>query len=274
MAKIIQYSLPATKWRIGITSDWHEGTKGCHKEGIRKCLERFRKIAWVHLGDLMEAILPGDPRFRIEEHGIATFLQTHSEIIELLSYHKKNCLGLLEGNHEAKLSRSLGSITANIAKATGLRHLGQLAIFRSFSCSFLFAHGNKVFSNRAGETERKELTRVIQLRNYLRHFDATVKAIGHGHMCIIAPPIKRNVITAEGRRLKTKLYTEENNWTVMCPAMVKAYTDFTSYTQAMLVLPSQLGWVEIVGHNETVEAIEQYDEKGKCLRVVTPTVFL
>lgn len=258
--------------RIGLTGDWHVGNPGCHFDGIRRCLERFRSMPWLHVGDLVEGITPDDIRFDVEAHGGVTLLGAAGKAAKLLSFAKTTCMGFCDGNHELTPSRKVGSIGRLICDCAGIPHLGQVGYIRLGPLTIFAAHGSLYFSRMLGVPERSATNRAIRLREYLAPFRSDLKIVGHGHTYICAPPVSRLALRAEFDRNSVRDMYESlhGEWCVMVPCLCRQYMPQPSFAQARLFPPAVLGWAEAIVERGKIVAVEHIDDKGRVREVTQP----
>lgn len=266
--------------RIWFTSCWHEGNPSVCTEGIRKFLEgvgRHRRL-WMHLGDSVEGVLPGDRRWSIVEHKEALLTQI-SATAKRLASQGKTCLGLIIGNHEEAASKLVGCVSEKISTDAGVPNLGQTHIARVACASGDFvmyaAHPRLMFGGYAGESERLQQNQQINLRNRLKMFRADLHIIGHTHRPIVTPPVTvpRMMLDAHGeRRYAPCLMDLDKSWYVSVQAMFRVYDEgLRNYAQANALRPTTLGWMgTVIEKDGRISAIEQYNEHGKIERTHEP----
>lgn len=96
--------------------DTHIGAVDCHDKLLRDCIDRIAKSDnhyWIGMGDYGEWIMPSDKRFDFnmlpkDERGnaMSNFMGTQlKRTVAPFLPIKDKCLGLLEGNHEATISK-------------------------------------------------------------------------------------------------------------------------------------------------------------------------
>ena len=259
--RYLDIALPTNK--LLITSCWHIGNPSINEDGINLFLERAKTTPWVHLGDGIEAITPTDPRFSMGTHAMSVMAQA-DYFASLMSEAKNTCIGLSVGNHEWKLSAKIGNVTGMICKMAGIKYLSGAAyatmkVNGGVSTAF-FAHGGGTMGFRAGEPERIKTNKKVRLRDILKPFDADLKAIGHFHTTVLAPPVFEDRLNHKFRPRCVK-----PGWCVATPSMFGNYgaedeaelasdEAMPSYAEIQLYPPTRLGWVEI-----------EFDDDGKVL---------
>lgn len=249
------------------TGDWHRGIGSSHEEGIAKFIERAESLPWIHLGDAIESILPGDKRFSIDEHHMS-FTQALKTTSELISSAKKTCLGLVCGNHEETVGKQIGSATQLLADFAGVPFLGHVCWMQFGRNLAFFRHkGMPVHFGGAGSLESIEANAVNSLRRSFEPFQADVCGQGHQHRALVAVPKHGTRITAVGSKSQIIDHVPEQRWCFMVPAMFKVYDEtqeHDNYAAQCGYKPTALGWMEIVFNKKGrgVDAILQFDEHG------------
>lgn len=272
---------------VNFTACWHEGNQAMHEEGLELMLNGFRKRSepWIQLGDILEAIIPFDPRYAVDEHKI-TFVNEVSAVIGHVSLAAETCWGLVTGNHEARASRQLGDITQlvcdGVKLGTGvkLQHLSNVCNMEincpKGICRGFFAHGAMTANFKSGDADRIELNRKKKLRDYLRRFDANLKGIAHGHRTIIAEPIAEEKLGAKGGKMKREPVTVVEPWCFAAPSMFKVYDEKSTvgnYAEMALYDPTDLGWIQVVFERDgSIPCIRQMLETGEIKEEVKPKV--
>lgn len=130
----IEHKSNAT-YKIYPIGDVHLGTRHCWEEGIKAKINEIKKdpdALWVGIGDMAEFITPSDPRWSadsvaewidLKEDDVAN--DQKNAVVKLLYPIKDKCLGMIEGNHEAKYHKfSHSYIHKNICEALGVHNLG------------------------------------------------------------------------------------------------------------------------------------------------------
>jgi len=233
---------------------------------------------WLHLADIAESIIPGDSRFSIEEHGEAVPVGMWDEAIAYLAPAVENCIGLLSGNHEAHLSKSIGNLSAFLARHAHVPYLTQTAMIQlchgKDKVRWGAAHGHLAFTGRGTDDEREDLNRQKRLRRYASSvIDADIITLGHGHRKVIAPPVYKHKLTQHGLEALRRPVQITPGWVCMAPAMLKVYGQCETYAEARLYQAADLGWLEFrVDTDCTIPWVRHYNENGKILEEVRPKV--
>lgn len=254
--------------RLVLTGDWHEGNGASHEEGIRRCLTRCEKYRWAGMGDMMECILPGDKRFSVEEHH-KTSMEVKATIVDRVKKARTSCAGLLSGNHEETVSKSAGSMMRDICReaevpfltSTAFLHFGPLLIF-------LTHKSRRMSLARVGPIRLIEAKRKEKLQDAFRFVEADLCAMGHIHTGIVAPPDFEYRLTSDGKGTKRRGTCVRGKWCASIPALFRVYDEnaqASNYAEQECLEPTSMGWLEVVFNKagDKIEAIEQYNEKGK-----------
>jgi hypothetical protein len=207
--KEIVYTSRSDVIKITPVGDIHYGGRDCNLKLLRACV---RKIAtdplhyWIGMGDYAEWIVPTDPRFDFRDlspeekaeklHGMVS---SHERDIatELLPI-KERCLGMIEGNHEHKLTKRLYvPVQANLCRAIGgesnTLDLGYSAIVKlrlirkngssstSSMCKVYLHHGAG-----GGRKKGAKVNRVEDLASMFPYCDIYVQGHVHDRICFIS----------------------------------------------------------------------------------------
>lgn len=272
---------------VNFTACWHIGNQAMYKRGLRSMLNRFRdkKQPWVQMGDIIEAIMPYDSRYAVDEHK-QTITNEEDAAIDYVSIAPETCWGLLVGNHEAKASRQIGDITEHICK--GVKRETKIQVERLSNTCYIdvvcpkgvskgfFAHGAMTANFRSGDPDQIELNRKRKIRNYLRKFDADLKGIAHGHRTIISPPLGEEKLGTKEGKTKRRPITVVEPWCFAAPSMFKVYDEKSTignYAEMALYDPTDLGWIQVVYERDgNIPCIRQMLETGKIKEEVRPKV--
>ncbi len=272
---------------VNFTACWHIGHQAMHEEGLDLMLKGFKKKKepWVQMGDVIEAIMPYDPRFAVDEHKVT--LNNEIECAtDKVSMAAETCWGILVGNHEAKASRQVGDITETICngvkRGTGVQieHLSNTC-FMDIVCpdgssKGFFAHGAMTANYRSGDAGKIEENRKTKLRNYLRKFEADLKGIAHGHREIIAEPMDEEKLGVRGDKSKRRPVAVIEPWCFAAPSMFKVYDEGASmgnYAEMQLYDPTDLGWIQVVYERDGyIPCIRLMLEDGSVKKEIVPRI--
>ena len=266
-----------------VSSCKHIGSGSQSQEGMDNLAIACGKYPWIDLGDMIEGIMPNDKRFTaVKKEG--TFLKEMQGAIDWITPVRKNCWGILPGNHEEVASKAVGDATgfiANNAKVPYLTQTCYLVINTPKGRAVVFvAHGHVSANFKAGEPERRVLNRQIKLRNELQFFDADAIFVGHGHRKIITAPCYEMKLTLESfeetknpMEVKSRPVLTRPTLYAMSPSMFKTYTFEANYAQACLFPPTATGWLQgNVARDGTIVSIDHFAHTGKIGKTHVPTV--
>jgi hypothetical protein len=172
--------------------DIHAGTIHCVEDHVRRKVQEIAEdkyAMFIGMGDYAEFITPSDPRF--DSGGIADWVKPddlgHSQeqrVIDMLSPIKDKCVGLLYGNHEAKIHKhSHQNVHQHICDAMGVPNLG-------FSCwvHFHFQRENSAerhlikgcftHGKTGAITEGAKLNALVR---WMKQNNANIYGFGHVH---------------------------------------------------------------------------------------------
>lgn len=270
------------------TACWHLGNPAMHEEGLDWLIKHVQRTGkpWVHLGDIIEAIMPGDPRYMAGTHG-ETLMNEVKGAQDKVKRMAKTCWGLITGNHEGKASRKVGNITemicSNVRDATNVQiaNLSNTCYMQICCpdgiCTTFLAHGGRIGTNaKAGEPERLETNKQIKLRNHLAPFHADLKGIAHGHKTIITPPILKERLSLKDGNVKKRPCPERPGWHFMAPSLFKVYDQSAcdgNYAEEALYEATGLGWIEVVFNRDgTIPCIRHIIETGEIADEQVPRI--
>lgn len=271
--------------RIGVTGDWHVGNRGLHIEGINRFVARTvrQRMPWLHLGDIIEAILPPDPRYAADSKEKTLYGQCQ-DATDIIKKARDYCWGLVVGNHELRVARLIGNITAKIAADVNCPYLGG-AFLLTVACdkggfSLFGGHGGGGMGSKIANAQDRQRAWQRALRRIVFPFPGDVRVLGHYHRSLVAPITYQELLQMVDGKVRMRPKADEDYWAATCPAMWKAYeedevngvnTAIPSYAEARLMWPTQIGWLEIVvNRNGMVEAIEEITERGELRAIHVP----
>ena len=109
-----------------VFSDTHVGNIGFNEKLLDAQIEMCRRedALWIHGGDWIEGIAPDDPRFDIRLVGNKDITEQYEMIADKFYPIRKNCICILSGNHDEKLSKKYGDGVATIGRRLNVRYLG------------------------------------------------------------------------------------------------------------------------------------------------------
>lgn len=167
-----------------MVGDVHLGAMNCQKEAFLETLRRLKKDRngfMVLMGDLLDSIVAGDKRFNAFErdHSLPTFNDQVDWIYSSLeSVKKKQMWGIVDGNHESKLSRRVGyDFSKKLADDLDIEYLDQISVL-NIDCRFrqlvmLVTHGIGAPMTVGGQ--------INKLRKLAQNFEHTPDIITVGH---------------------------------------------------------------------------------------------
>ena len=269
----------AKKETVLFQSCAHIGNPNVHQEGLALFFERAKKHKWVQLGDFIESIMPGDPRFNVSEHKEAT-LSCISTAGSYCEQARETCIGLIVGNHEYKLSGKIGNVTEMIANNAKVPYCGHtLAInfhtAKNSTTSFC-AHGAGNIGSRTIEAERNDANNKIRLRTLLRPFEFDLKVIGHFHRFIVAEPISEQRLSINPMLVsKRRPVVTRREWCVAAPSLFSNYHvgGIGSYAEAKLYPPTDMGWIEVDFTDGLVDVVRAVNESGETIATYGSKVY-
>jgi len=256
--------------KLNLLACTHIGQPAVSWDGLSKFRKNIMSSgdAWIHLGDAIEAIIPGDKRFAHGEHEEPLLNQCET-FVEWAKPIRKTCWGMLEGNHEQVASKTIGNLTKMMCKNAGIPFLaGACAIHiqaKKGTKTGFFAHGSGNINARVGPPERRYANMQVALRAKLQYFEGYLRAMAHMHTAIMAPPTSVNKLSFEGDGPKLRPTVHDDHWCIAAPSMFKTYdlSDRTNYGEAKLYRPNAIGWIELTFEDDaTIPEARFIDQDG------------
>lgn len=271
IVNILDYKQPDGNYIFDIGGDPHIGSDNASERHFIEFLESpYPKFL---MGDLLEAIAPGDRRFYTGKHKNPV-IEAFWYLKHLLLVHNienKNSgdiVGLLKGNHEAVIFSKFGNlyhgtyetetgekVEGGLCKELGINYGGFLSMFilkdGKKESHWMLTHGKVTFNYKAGEEERKETNKKVRLRDSLKLVaKADLYAAGHGHQLVISKPFKRQrlVYDSKERKMVMKLSPiGDHSYYCMSGSFLKVYEEGVdgNYAEEILVEPADIGWLRV-----------------------------
>lgn len=253
--KVIQYNISTAAANLAFIGDSHIGNPN-HIATILQTVINYTKKThklWVGMGDYAESILPTDPRFDFDSVNLK--LKTPQEqfeyIKQLLQPIKKQCLGLLTGNHELTLKkRTTHNYTEELAKELETQYLTINAYIRLH-----FTKINRDFDIYChhgwcgGRTKTGAIKSIGDLANI--YSNANLYVMGHVHQLGLAEE-RASLHINENLDIKDNL-----QYFAFSGSFLRGYVkDSTSYVEEKGYRPNVLGAL-------TVSIIPQEDNSFK-----------
>ena len=265
---------------VVFASCWHYGNPSVSKEGIHNLLKRVKNTPWLHLGDIIEGIGRGDKRFSVQEHR-ESLLYAMSMAAEDIKKANKSCIGLIKGNHDQTPSKDIGDVVEHISNIASVPYLSATFLTR-FKCpkgtqNGFFAHGSGSTNPKAGDPERKQITRQIWLRNQLSQFNAGLCGMGHVHRFIVTPPCSEEKLDyGDVDNVKRIPIVTRPTWYFAAPSMFTTYSlhaDTSNYAEMALYGATDIGWIEVVFERDgKIPCIKEVYHTGKVKQVWEPRI--
>jgi hypothetical protein len=263
-----------------LLGDEHLGSEAASTEKISEAvgiIKSDKGAHWGHMGDALEAIHLGDPRFDPDVHrGKKAILNAqldiwedvHSPILDTMDF-------LLDGNHEETIIKVFNP-AEEIARRIKNKYdreigWGGRTIAIGLNGYRLFAtHGARAVNSLAGDIMQREMNDCIRIKRLLRDLrsDCHVMAMGHIHKLRVHPPIKKLNLLTKGNKLKESYsfdYTtsdgvlhEDARWYCSTGSFMRGYIyGATSYGEKLMYPPTELGFIKISVKNGRVENVEK-----------------
>jgi len=184
-----------------LVGDIHCGTIHCAEDEIRSKVQEIKsnpQALWLGMGDYAEWITPFDKRWDPSQKAVASWLEQDNIaecqrkwIKKLFEPIRKQCIGLLYGNHEESIRHcNHDNVLKNVCDDLELENLG-------YSCfvDFIFRReGSKeahqirgAFTHGTGNA-RTDSGKVNYLARFMSDFDAQLYGYAHTHTIYMLTP--------------------------------------------------------------------------------------
>lgn len=304
MTRIVHVELPANH-TLALFGDTHYGARSFDQDVVDLLTARMKRsssfYAW-HMGDVAEAIQIDDKRYHRSEHG-ATFpdpVLQYAKAKEDLAKMPR-LLGILEGNHDRKLSRT-GDFLREMCRSQ-LRGVA----YGTYSTKLHIHVGDLTYKlflwHGAGAPPRTQAKDPIQRRGNrqaaimrrlaAQHSDCHVMAMGHYHFLEAFRAPGETVLYDDGRKLhmdrpnagpmdiaelQDKRSIDPNlRWYAVTGTAKKSREAFeteqtgvlgvdeaySTWEETMGFPPADLGWVEVRFRKGLLELVPVYYDGGE-----------
>ena len=200
---------------IYLFGDTHAGSLMKYHEGLRQFVQVVLEDhigRALHLGDIAEAIVVDDKRYRaesIDARANVPLLQYNNAIAELAPLAKNNkLLAILLGNHDWTLSKFGDYVKDLVCKNLGVP-------YGTYSCKLTVKHGdNKMYkmflthgfgqiNSNADDEIRNRANRQLKLKKllYRKAGDCDLMAMGHVHKLLSVKPTEVLYLTDDGKKV-------------------------------------------------------------------------
>jgi len=180
----VKFSLPRRKvYRLKRIGDVHLGAQNCDKAAFKSDMNDLRKDKnsfAVLMGDQLDSIVHTDKRYSMfdRDPDMNRFDDQMDFLLSVLEPAKKSIIGILEGNHEAKISRRVGyDFTRDLCNRLDVEYLHQLSHIEwdlgYRKISEIVAHGVGGAASIGGQIRR--------LKNLMQNFEVAPDLVSVGH---------------------------------------------------------------------------------------------
>lgn len=251
-------------------SDLHYGNVNCHREGIRKMVERIKNDPTCYCfnkGDSIDCIAPDDKRYSHMsvdwENSLFTAQAQAKAVSEDFMPIRDRILAWGDGNHEFKLANTYRA-GVDIAEKLDVPFGGYLYVLDTPGFKIFAHHGYGNLPKGAKDPIQRKANRAAHLKRKLEGTgitDCYYMTIGHTHQEMIVPPSITDevILYTEGDEIKEDRnhHTDQKShyippaarWYVNSPSFLKLYSPPGSkavgYGEIMMLEPPKLGWIEI-----------------------------
>jgi len=215
--QFVERTVPAN-FNLFLFGDCHIGTLLHYEDGLDQLVdmlqspyEDVKHNVAIGMGDYIEAIDHSDKRFDVHSVDLGKIRpdQQMDSFIEKMKPVKNKLVTLLDGNHEAKLTkyhnytayacRRLDIPYGTYSAITTFSRRNESYMFKSFT-----THGYGSINSIADDPERLESNLNLSLKRKLKNKagDCAIMAMGHTHKLLIAKPKKKLYLTSNGKDLE------------------------------------------------------------------------
>lgn len=220
------------------------------------------------MGDLLEAFWVDDKRFDIETN-VSPPLVAKRRMVEKLSSIQDKLDTLVDGNHERKLSNTIGDITREMCLDLKVQYGTDTAKLEfSDGYKFWIAHGRRSISSQSPDPVRKRAYMLFTLQRHLEDMagDCLVMAKGHAHKLLVSSPVPRLYTVTEKGKLKAK-YTQpgskdvyispEHRYYVCTGSFLKSQlVGVSTYSERLELAPVEIGYIKILIRDKRVQDVQ------------------
>lgn len=280
--KLITKEMPIN-FNLFCMGDVHEGTVLFYRSGFGQFVDmvhsEFEGLPAennyiVHHGDGIEAITIDDKRYDpqlIDDPRGTPFVQAQKHIDHLRPVAKKIVV-LLQGNHEAKLSK-YGDLSQYMARELNVPYgtYSSKISYVTRSGNLMFkhfcTHGAKSITSTADDPKRRRVNMELILKRQLKHKagDCLLESQGHTHKLLVCRPNPELYLTDNGEHV-VQQYTHshraegyihpDHRWYASTGSFMKLYADGASgYAERFGYDPVELGFVVAIVRNRIIEEV-------------------
>lgn len=223
----------------------------------------------ILMGDMITSILPGDPRFSVENQDPE--LKTLEKARQWLTYRmRRNRHKILYahfGNHEWTIGARTGEYMRTICEDTGVRY-GGFKAHATFHfengqvLEFITLHGRASFNSRIPQRDIRRRQRSIddRIANYLSiQGEADMIACAHAHRLRVLPPNRSTdpLLRKEGAKLED-YYPEDPTWYVVTGSFMKGFVEGnTMYPELFSLGALPIGCPKVVIRDGEIKNVEE-----------------
>lgn len=272
-------------FKIGIGGDVHLGKLGADVDGFIKFLET--KYPKFLVGDLIEGIAPTDKRYSQSEHGGFSITKALSELEAILKQYNTTIWGVMKGNHEETLFKTIGNFyeepiklptgklaVGGICSRTDIRYMGDMAYivlkYKGKQLKLQLMHpykGNVAY--KTGEPKRIDINEQLKTKNLQAYItDADFYACAHFHILKVNKPDRVKKLIWDDKKNNLTMgysYPEDPRWYCLTGSFAKNYilnNRDGDYSEQWKVKPSDLGWIELQFNKDMqiVDVVERFTD--------------
>lgn len=268
--QFINRTVPAN-FNLFFFGDCHIGTLLHHSDGLDQFIDTLanpydnvKHNVAIGMGDYIEAIDHSDKRFDVHSVDLGKIRpdQQMDCFIEKMRPVSKKIITLLDGNHEAKLTKyhnyvadacdKLNVPYGTYSAVTTFARRNEDYMFKSYA-----THGYGTINSIADDPERFEANLNLSLKRKLKNKvgDVAVACMGHTHKLLIAKPKKRLYLTSDGSDLKQH-YTKsdqaaqyihpDHRWYINTGSFVRLFLKGVSgYAERAMYDPMEIGFAVV-----------------------------
>jgi len=147
--EVNSFTLEPGQW-LGLIGDSHFGNVVAHKELFIECHEWIKKEKGkiIGMGDIWEAIIPGDKRYRpaqidpdfYEDFATNEISRAIERVTDWMMPYEKQYVGVMAGNHEETLTKILQWKADEFSRSIGREYLRAMELFKEADVTKMFAY--------------------------------------------------------------------------------------------------------------------------------------
>jgi len=257
-------------WLMG---DVHVMEKGSQRREFdahwARRITSTKRARVILFGDMISCILPGDPRFSVENQDpeLGTLELAKKWLRYRMKRNRHKILYSHFGNHEWTLGAKTGEFMRTMCEETGIRYGGFKAhatfhFENGERLEFITLHGRATFNSKIPPKDIRRRQRSIddRIANYLcLQGEADLIACGHAHILRALPPnISTTPLLRKEEGALADYYPTEPTWYVVTGSFMKGFVvGETTYPELYSYGALPIGCPKIVIRDGEIKNVEE-----------------